>query len=68
MGQTLSELISQALSKAREEVLTRENSITITKLQEALMWHHMDEQERREAARRVGFGAQMEPIHGSTSP
>lgn len=40
MEPTLEEYISKAISKARSSHNTRENSLVITKLQEALMWHN----------------------------
>lgn len=53
MEYTLTECIAQALSKARAENGTRENALTITKLQEALMWHNEHQKVLIEAARRV---------------
>lgn len=56
MGQSIAEAISAALSAAREAAQTRENSLVITKLQEAMHWHNADSLAKQDAARRAGFG------------
>lgn len=68
MGESLSELIAKALAAARTQTQSRENSLVITKLQEALMWHHMHEQELQNAARRAGFHISQEQQSGTTPP
>ena len=42
MEPTLSDIIAKALAKAREGQNSRENALVITKLEEALLWHHQD--------------------------
>lgn len=52
----LPELISECLSRARAEQPTRENSLVVTKLQEAMMWHNEHQKGLLGAARRSGVG------------
>lgn len=56
MGKPLQELIAECLSAARSENSTRENSLCITKLQEALMWHNEHQKSLIAAARKAGVG------------
>ncbi len=50
------EMISQALLKAKQEPNSREGAITITKLQEALMWNNEHQKFLIDLTRRSGVG------------
>ena len=63
---SLNELIGECLSKARAEAGSRENSLVLTKLEEAMMWHSQHQKSLLTAARRAGVGfnpnAQSSPM------
>ncbi len=56
MEKNLQDIISEALGKARTEASTREMSITITKLQEAMMWNNEHHKALISKARQSGVG------------
>jgi hypothetical protein len=56
MEEKLDNLISRALFLAKSEASTRENSLVITKLEEALMWYRAHQQSLQELARKAQVG------------
>jgi hypothetical protein len=56
MPTSLNEMIAKCIAQARTEQNGRENSLVITKLQEAMMWQSEAERVMLEVARRSGVG------------
>jgi hypothetical protein len=63
---SVAEIIGCAIAKVREGAVTREGSLVITKLQEAIHWQNDNERELREAARRSGVGPSVKDPRANT--
>lgn len=59
----VSEAISKCLSLTREQPSSRELSLTVTKLEEAMMWFNAHERALKELVRKSGVGATMVPMN-----
>lgn len=58
----IDEAIGLAIQQAKTRHSSRENSTTITKLQEALMWHREDQRVMAEMTKRSGIGMSTAPL------
>ncbi len=63
---SVQEIISSAIARVREGQPTREQSLVITKLQEAMHWHNDYELALRDAARRAGVGSHVKSNNAPT--